>query len=197
MKVYISGKITGTDMDMTRRRFYDAESLIDSIGGLDAVNPMAETFPDSMTWQDIMLVDIRKLFNCDAIYMMNGWQDSTGAKIEYGIALQMHMTILFESNMIRNNTESLRIQAAIHEVTGLRHNQYVTNSRKREFTYARMLFCHHCRASKMKITKIAKSVHRSHSSVLHFLAKYDDEVKFNPAFQQMAERVDAILNKND
>ena len=49
----------------------------------------------------------------------------------------------------------------------------------------------------MKITKIAKSVHRSHSSVLHFLAKYDDEVKFNPAFRQMAERVDAILNKND
>ena len=115
MKVYISGKITGTDLVMSRRRFDVAELLIDSIGGLDAVNPMAETFPDSMTWQDIMLVDIRKLFNCDAIYMMNGWQDSTGAKIEYGIALQMHMTILFESNMIRNNTESLRIQAAIHE----------------------------------------------------------------------------------
>lgn len=108
--------------------------------------------------------------------------------------------VLFESNIIILNDEYkaiLRIQNAIHEVTGLRFNQYITKSRKRDGVFARMIFVYHCRKRKMKLTQIAKYVRRDHSSMLHLLRKYDDDFKYNPQFRDMATRVNNILNKTN
>ena len=196
MKIYVSGKISGLPIEEAKQRFANSQALLESIG-FDVVNPITMGLNKEATWEQHMVKDIELLFGCDAIYMMDNWTGSMGACIEYDIAFRLGKDIWFESSFARDNRNVMRIQNAIHEVMGLKFSDYIGKSRKRDGFYARMIFVHHCRAMKMKLTKIAQYVHRDHSSMLHILKKYGDEVKFNPAFRQMAERVDAILNKND
>lgn len=193
MKIYISGKITGLPLPEVRQRFADAAALLDAIG-FEAVNPLNNGLEAGAGWKEHMTADIRMLLDCDAIYMMDNWMESKGASIEYDIANRLNMDVWFESDIRRENQAVLRIQNAIHEVTGLRFNQYTTKCRKREHFFARMLFVYHCRQLKMTLTQIAKHVHRDHSSMLHFLRKYDDDFKYNPQFREMATKINELIN---
>ena len=193
MKIYISGKISGLPYKEVKTRFDDCQALLESIG-FEVVNPLTMALPQEATWEQHMVKDIELLFSCDAIYMMDNWMDSTGAGIEYDIAMRTGKDIWFESNIVRDNAKVMRIQNAIHEVTGLKFSDYITKSRKRDGFYARMIFVYHCRAMKMKLTKIAKYVHRDHSSMLHLLRKYEDDFRFNVQFRELATRVNNILN---
>lgn len=82
-KIYISGKITSLDHSQTWWRFFDAELVLLN-QGWDVVNPMR--LPKCNSWTDYMLQDIKVLFTCDAIYMLNNWHTSPGARIERAIA---------------------------------------------------------------------------------------------------------------
>lgn len=195
MKIYISGKITGLNLDEVRQRFDDAEALLLELG-FDVVNPLKNGIADDAPWEKHLCKDIELLLPCDAIYMMDNWTDSTGASIEYDIALRMGKDIWFESNVLREDIVVMKIQNAIHEVTGLKFDEYITKSRKRDGFFARMIFVYHCRRHKMKLTKIAKYVRRDHSSMLHLLRKYDDDFKYSPKFREIAMRVDYILNNS-
>lgn len=194
MRIYISGKISGLPLDDVKVRFADAKSFLDEIG-FEAVNPLEKGLPDDAPCEQHMVKDIELLLSCDAIYMMDNWMDSTGAGIEYDIAMRTGKDIWFESNIVRDNAKVMRIQNAIHEVTGMRFGEYITKSRKRDGFYSRMIFVYHCRKAKMKLTQIAKFVHRDHSSMLHLLNKYEDDFRFNPQFRELATRVNDILNK--
>lgn len=194
MRIYISGKITGLPKQEAREKFANAQALLEEIG-LEAVNPMEKGVFNELSWEQHMVKDIELLFSCDAIFMMGNWIDSKGAQIEYDIANRLEMEIYFESKIRHENKEVLRIQNAIHEVTGMKFTEYITKSRERNGFYARMIFVHHCRRNKMKLTQIAQYVHRDHSSMLHLLKKYEDDFKYNPQFRDMAARVDNILNK--
>ena len=193
MKIYISGKISGLPLSEVRQRFADTAAFLDSIG-FEAVNPMNNGVSPKADWKEHMAADIRMLLDCQTIYMMDNWIDSKGASIEYDIANRLGMNIWFETIVKRENIAIMRIQNAIHEVTGLRFNQYATESRKKELFFARMIFVYHCRKLKMSMVQIAKYVNRHHSSILYFLRKYEDDFKFNYQFRQLAIKVDQILN---
>ena len=128
--------------------------------------------------------------------MFDNWNDSVGASIEYDIAMRTGKDVWFESCVVKSQSVVLRIQNAIHEVTGMKFNEYITKSRKRDGFFARMLFVYHCRRNRMKLTNIAQYVHRDHTSMLYLLKKYEDETTYNPYFRELAQRVDNILNKN-
>ena len=196
MKIYISGKISGLPLEEPHQRFDDAEALLESIG-FDVVNPMKKDLPDAASWKEHMVQDISLLLDCDAIYMMDNWVESRGAGIEYDIAKRLDLDFYFESIVRTDNNDVMRIQNAIHEVFGMRFGEYITKSRKRDGVFARMIFVYHCRKKRMKLTQIAKYVHRDHSSMLHLLNKYEDEVKFNPFFKKYADKVEDILNKTN
>lgn len=194
MKIYISGKISGLPYDEVQERFNSAEDLLNEIG-FDVVNPLKNGLEQERSWNEHLCKDIEMLLPCDAIYMMDNWVDSTGASIEYDIAMRMKKDVWFESNVVRNNLVVLQIQNAIHEVTGLKFNEYITKSRKRDGFYARMIFVYHCRQHKMKLVKIAEYVHRDHSTMLHLLKKYQDDFTYNPQFRDIATKVNNILNR--
>ena len=196
MRIYISGKISGLPLDDVKVRFADAKAFLDEIG-FEAVNPLEKGLPDDAPWERHMVKDIELLLSCDSIYMMDNWTLSTGAGIEYDIAFRLGKDIWFESAFARDNRNVMRIQNAIHEVMGMKFSDYIGKSRKRDGFYARMIFVHHCRAMKMKLTKIAQYVHRDHSSMLHILKKYGDDMRFNPQFRELATKVNDILNKNN
>lgn len=194
MKIYISGKISGLDYNEVEEKFDDAEALLDEIGFVP-VNPLKSGLPKEATWRQHMVRDIAMLLDCDAIYMMDDWIYSKGAQIEYDIANRLGMIVYFATNMKIHNKQVMRIQNAIHEATGMAFEQYTTKSRKREVFYARMIFAHHCKALKMSLSKIASIINRDRSTMRYLFSKYQDEMRFNPDFRKMAQKVDELLDK--
>ena len=59
----------------------------------DVVSPheIAQQFPDD--WAACLRADIRALCECDAIVMMPGWMDSSGAHLEMHIAHRLKLQI--------------------------------------------------------------------------------------------------------
>ena len=94
MKIYISGQITGLDIDKVHNKFQIVENEIIANGN-EAVNPM-KILTGNHSWVDYMKADLIELFKCDAIYMLSDWQNSRGAKLEYHIANEVGLQIIFE-----------------------------------------------------------------------------------------------------
>lgn len=84
-KVYISGKISGLEEKEYKNNFNSAELYLTGLG-YDVVNPVAyDTIPNG-TWKDYMRRDLKLLLDCDYIYLLDNWTESTGAKVEYRLA---------------------------------------------------------------------------------------------------------------
>ena len=67
--------------------------------GHDAVNPWdSEKKKEEQCsgWSDYILYDLQIIKNCDALFMLNNWQDSNGAKCEHAFAKVMGMDIFYE-----------------------------------------------------------------------------------------------------
>ena len=111
MKVYISGKIT--DNPNYTADFEAAESAL-KIAGFQPVNPAEEHLPDGATWADYMRHDIKLLCDCDAIYMLNGWRESAGARIEHKLAQELGIEIIYERKEPAYNSEYRRAQYIKH-----------------------------------------------------------------------------------
>lgn len=83
-KVYISGPITGIDFG-NRFAFMCARSALE-LCGYEAVDPSEVQLDDDASWADYMKADLKLLLDCDYIYMLEGWEDSKGARIERELA---------------------------------------------------------------------------------------------------------------
>lgn len=95
MKVYISGKISGTDLIKTRKHFAAVAKATKRLG-YEPVNPLENGLSEHDTWEAHMLKDIIDLLQCNAIYMLQGWQESKGARIEHYIATEIGIPITYE-----------------------------------------------------------------------------------------------------
>lgn len=83
-KVYISGPITGIDFG-NRFAFSCARNALE-LCGYEVVDPSEVKLDDEATWADYMRADLKLLLDCDHIYMLEGWEDSKGARIERELA---------------------------------------------------------------------------------------------------------------
>ena len=110
MKVYISGKITN---NANYKADFEAAELALKIAGFQPVNPAEEHLPNGATWADYMRHDIKLLCDCDAIYMLNGWRESAGAKIEHKLARDLGIEIIYERKTV-NKAEYRREQYIKH-----------------------------------------------------------------------------------
>lgn len=114
MKVYISGPITGLPYEEAEKAFNDAEIRLQE-QGYEVVNPLNNGLPTSATWNEHMRADLKLLLDCDAIYLLKGYQNSKGAMIEYDLAIKLgyHIIIITEKLKFRPITieerEKLRI----------------------------------------------------------------------------------------
>ena len=84
-KIYISGPISGYDIEERRAAFAAVERMLRE-EGLEVVNPLNMAFPEDCTHEQYMRVDIALLIGCDYIYLMKGWYGSLGAVTEYLVA---------------------------------------------------------------------------------------------------------------
>lgn len=93
-RIYISGAISGTNDYM--ERFADAEKELENFWSV--INParINSNMPDDTQYEEYMKLSTCLLDMCDAIYMLNGWQQSCGANREYGYALAKGLKIIKE-----------------------------------------------------------------------------------------------------
>jgi len=107
MKVYISGKI-GEEVlsEGTRQKFARAEQTLQA-RGFDTFNPTTSGFGKTAEedaerngtsfWEEIVLYDLNVLKRCEAIYLLEDYEDSPGGLTEIHYAKGAKKRIFFAS----------------------------------------------------------------------------------------------------
>ena len=93
INIYISGNTTGTT-DYLHRFDRAAKALSTHI----VINPakVNAQLPIKTTWKEYMQMSMTMLKMCNAIYMLKGWEDSKGARLDYNYAVENNYKIIFE-----------------------------------------------------------------------------------------------------
>lgn len=94
-KCYISGAIAHHDLKERMAVFATAAEWLKT-QGLMPVNPFNNGVPQSEHWTAHMRADIGLLVDCDYIYMLKGWEQSKGCKLELDVATSCGIRALFE-----------------------------------------------------------------------------------------------------
>ena len=95
MKIYLSGKISGTDLDYVRCLFDKVATTLRALGH-EVVNPLCNGLSETDPWEAHIAKDIINLIDCEGIYMLQGWEDSQGARIEYAVAKETGLKVMYE-----------------------------------------------------------------------------------------------------
>ena len=88
MKIYISGPITG--IDDWKERFKAAEDDLKAQGH-QVLTPRA--IDADLDYEDYMRIDFAMVEVSDAIYLLDGWQNSNGAKRELAHAIELNLNV--------------------------------------------------------------------------------------------------------
>jgi len=100
-RIYIAGPMTGLP-DLNRAEFRKAVDSIweKSKGTAIGFNPHQAA--DMLGWTEktplweIASVLLGDLVDCDAIYMLRGWERSKGARAEYAVAVWIGLEIIYQ-----------------------------------------------------------------------------------------------------
>ncbi|ECH2931247.1 DUF4406 domain-containing protein [Salmonella enterica] len=87
--IYIAGPMTGK-LNFNRKKFIETATHLWAEGHT-VLNPA--TLPDGLTYRDYMLIGNAMLHCADTIYLLDGWEDSPGAKEEYATARKLNLEI--------------------------------------------------------------------------------------------------------
>ena len=63
--------------------------------GLEVLNPAENPVPPCRSWGGYMRMAIAQLIQCDTVVLLDGWEDSRGARIEAHLAEQLEMQIVY------------------------------------------------------------------------------------------------------
>lgn len=93
MKIYIAGPMTGYK-DFNRPAF-KAFALKLSLDGHVVLNPAV--LPDGLTQAQYMDICLAMLRCAQAIYLLDGWEKSSGARAEKALAEKLALEIIYQS----------------------------------------------------------------------------------------------------
>lgn len=92
MRVYISGPMTGyPEFNFPAFRAAAARLRAD---GHEVEDPSAKGVIAGWAWADYLRHDLRVLSDCEAIYTLEGWEQSKGARLEMHVAKELGLTWL-------------------------------------------------------------------------------------------------------
>ena len=100
MKVYIAGKITGLDRKSVLDKFEAARKELAAQGHSVFVPTVLPEYGD-VPHEDYMHVCYAMIDICDAIYLLDDWQDSEGARDECQYAADLRKKIIYEDEATR------------------------------------------------------------------------------------------------
>jgi len=97
-KCYIAGKISGEDPDKVREKFLEAETKLRAVG-FEVVNPIRLNNGTAGPWKESMKRCLPALLNCQYILLLEDFNRSEGAKIEFMLAQAARIHILFDRDI--------------------------------------------------------------------------------------------------
>ena len=83
-RIYIAGPMSGLP-EFNYPAFHAAAAVLRAQGH-HVENPAENLRPACGTWQGYMRMSLRQIAACDCLYMLPGWQDSRGARVEARVA---------------------------------------------------------------------------------------------------------------
>ena len=185
--IYISGGLTGRPPAEYSAHFQQAATSLEA-QGYDVINPLHNGLPADAAWHEHMRADIRLLTLCDEIYMLAGWERSTGASAEHALAKALGLTFSYEVP-----PKHPEIKHAILTALGVTFREMSRRSRKRAIVYARFIYSHHANEAGDSAVTIASELGCKHSDVSYYLRKYDPEYRYNREFRNAARAVADLL----
>ena len=161
-KIYISGPISGLPLETVYNNFTNVEAqLLEQ--GYEPVNPFNNGLPTNATWEEHMRADLRLLLDCDAIYMLEGWEKSRGARIEYALAVDLKLDIQYQFKY----SHALNIDLSIYaEPLNLTLSDILSRCRKIRCLLPRQVIMHHLRYVKgISLIDIGRAFGLDHSTI--------------------------------
>lgn len=98
-KIYISGPIARFNIEERKTAFLRVQHQLESLGH-EPVNPFDNGVPDEEHWRVHMRADIAMLLDCDAIFMMPGWELSKGCKLELDVASSCGIQVILDASAL-------------------------------------------------------------------------------------------------
>lgn len=95
-KIYVSGKITGRDYQEALKHFADTSAMLREKGYI-VVNPMELEHDHDQSWENFMRVDLKGMLDCDCMYMLSGWAESRGARVEWNLGKDLGFEFFYET----------------------------------------------------------------------------------------------------
>lgn len=105
MKIYIAGPMTGYP-EFNRHAFQEIADKFQQ-QGFEVFNPAVEQeqiplegttgFEKMPDLKAIIRKDVEGILGCDEIYMLQGWEKSTGAKAEHAVAMWLGINIRYQA----------------------------------------------------------------------------------------------------
>lgn len=99
MRIYIAGKVSGLPKEKARKDFLRGHVLLSS-NGYEPVNPLDCISPSDNCNKKAMEKLLPVLMRCDGILMLNGWEFSHGARIEYELAKYVKLKVIMEEDLL-------------------------------------------------------------------------------------------------
>lgn len=93
MKIYIAGPMTGL-VEFNRPAFMFTAAKLTGRGHV-ALNPAVP--PDGLTQAQYMDICLAMLRCAHAIYLLDGWENSAGARAEKALAEKLRLEIIYQS----------------------------------------------------------------------------------------------------
>lgn len=91
--VFISGPMTGKE-NFNRHSFFCAAQRLHGCG-YNTLNPA--TLPDGLMHEQYMDITLAMLSHANAIYLLDGWHESKGARMELSHAYDLSLPVMFET----------------------------------------------------------------------------------------------------
>ncbi|EIH8997536.1 DUF4406 domain-containing protein [Escherichia coli] len=123
LKIYIAGPMTGYP-DYNRAAFNAKASELMAEGHI-VLNP--DVLPGGLCQSEYMDICLAMVRSADAIYLLNRWEESIGARAEHALAEKLGLTVIYESptniecqvapHIYRELVNALRDIAAVYHGT--------------------------------------------------------------------------------
>ena len=99
IRIYLSGKITGREKADYTMQFARAEQFYKT-SGFEVINPVKIgeallSLNPKAEYEDFMIRDLEALSTCTHIAMLEGWEDSKGARREKAEAEKLGLEIMY------------------------------------------------------------------------------------------------------
>lgn len=92
--IYLAGPITGYDMVERMQTFAKKAKELRAQGHV-VVNPFEIHAPD-IGWIAALRADLKREMDCDTIFLLKGWERSSGVRLELHVALSLNFDVMVE-----------------------------------------------------------------------------------------------------